>query len=302
MRLRSRRQRERRRSPRLAPAISPPTEKPAVRPRRTLADRDSLPAMPESAHRVGRFWLQRAGLLILVVAVLVSVVNILSLSGQAKIIRLGASGQLLRPTADYETAADQILATSVWNRNKITANTGQVSRQLLAHFPELTAASITVPLLAHQPLVYITPAQPRLVLIAADGAFLVSDSGKAVLSAPTPAALNQPKLPTVTDQSGLQAHVNSQVLPSRSVRFIQTVVAELAAKQVAVSGLDLPAGSSELDAHLSGLPYLVKFNLQSDDARGESGTYLATAAQLHRQSVTPAQYIDVRVTGRAYYK
>jgi len=299
--MRLRRQRQRRRQASLSPPPSA-SEKPAFQPRRSLAARDSLPAVPESARRVGRFWLQRAGLLILVIAVGASVVNILSLSDQAKVVRLGSSEQLLRPATDYESAASQVLATSVWNRNKITVNTSQVSRRLLNRFPELTDVSVTVPLLAHQPIVYITPAQPSLVLVAANGAFLIGDRGKALLSAPNPAALNQPKLPIVTDQSGYQAQVNRQALSGSSIRFIQVAVAELAAKQYAVAGLDLPAGSSELDVHLTGQPYMVKFNLQSDDARGEAGTFLATIAQLHRQNVTPSQYVDVRVDGRAYYK
>ena len=79
-------------------------------------------------------------------------------------------------------------------------------------------------------------------------------------------------------------------------------MAQLTAKQYTISALTLPAGTSELDASLSGLPYIVKFNLQATNARQQVGTFLATAGRLSSQHITPAKYVDVRVDGRAYYQ
>jgi hypothetical protein len=45
----------------------------------------------------------------------------------------------------------------------------------------------------------------------------------------------------------------------------------------------------------------VKFNVQSN-AREETGTFLAAKNYLDGQHTVPHQYIDARVTGRAYYK
>jgi hypothetical protein len=64
----------------------------------------------------------------------------------------------------------------------------------------------------------------------------------------------------------------------------------------------LPPAASELDVQLNGRPYFVKFNLQSNNPRGEAGTFLATIAQLSRQNIVPGHYVDVRVDGRAYYQ
>ena len=64
----------------------------------------------------------------------------------------------------------------------------------------------------------------------------------------------------------------------------------------------LPVGTSELDVKLTNQPYTVKFNLESGTARQQAGTFLATQAKLQSQNVTPGQYVDVRVGGRAYYK
>ncbi len=250
------------------------------------------------------FWLQRFGLVVLLLAALLSAVNILSLSSSAKVVQLGnAQDTPLHSRATYEAAASRLLAKSVWNRNKITVDTGGVGRQLLQQFPELSDVSVTLPLVAHRPLVYIQPAQAALILVGTGGAFIVSNTGKALVGGDSLAALPQTKLPVVTDQSGLKLQINRQALPAPAVGFIQEVIAQLAAKHFQVAGLTLPAATSELDVRLAGQPYLVKFNLHnSDSARQQAGTFLATIAQLQKQNQVPAQYVDVRVSGRAYYQ
>ncbi len=246
---------------------------------------------------------RQAGVLALTAAIIISVINVLSVSPHAKVEPLTASktsSAFLRSQAEYQVAADKLLASSIWNRNKITINTGGISQQLVAQFPELSSASITLPLLAHRPIVYVQPAQASLVVAADNGAFVIDQTGKVLMPAANlPTAHN---LPQIVDQSGLQISANHQVLTADDVNFVQTVLAELAAKHVAVSSMVLPATSRELDVYIAGQPYFVKFNLQNTDARQQAGTYLAAAAQLQRQHITPAHYIDVRVDGRAYYQ
>ena len=250
-----------------------------------------------------RYGIRRIGAFILIVAIAVSVVNMLSVSPHAKIEPLTssvASSAFLRNTADYQTAADKLLGASLLNRNKITIDTTKIAQELTQQFPELSGVSITLPLFAHRPIVYVEPAHAALVVAADNGAFVVDNNGKALMpGANLPTAHN---LPQVVDQSGLTVQVNHQVLTSDDVAFIETVIAELSARHVAISSMTLPAASRELDVYISGQRYFVKFNLQNNDARQQAGTYLATAAELQREHATPAHYIDVRVDGRAYYQ
>ncbi|HVV66560.1 MAG TPA: hypothetical protein VHB72_00620 [Candidatus Saccharimonadales bacterium] len=254
------------------------------------------------ASRMWRFWLQRTGLLILLVALVISVCNVLSLSTNAEIkpVTQSGSGSFLRSQATYQSAADKLLAASIWNRNKITIDTAVFNRNMMAQFPELASVSVSLPLLAHRPVVYIQPSKATAVLNAANGSFVIDDNGKALLpSAQLPSA---GQLPQITDQSGLHVELNHQVLTADDVNFIQTVLAELSAKHIGVSSLVLPASSRELDVYIAGQPYYVKFNLQSGDARQQAGTFLAALSQLQKQHVTPPHYVDVRVDGRAYYQ
>jgi cell division septal protein FtsQ len=248
---------------------------------------------------------RRFGMLVLLIVIVAAVVNVLSVTPKAKIEPLSSSradspSPLLRNKTEYQAAADKLLASSIWNRNKITINTSQISQQLTKQFPELTGVSVTLPLLAHRPVIYLQPARAVLVIAAKDGAYVIDQNGRALMpSANLPTAS---KLPQIVDQSGLHISVGRQVLTSDDVAFVQTIMAELAAKHVSVTSIVLPATSRELDVYIDHQLYFIKFNLANNDARQQAGTYLATVAELKRQHVTPKHYIDVRVDGRAYYK
>jgi len=227
-----------------------------------------------------------------------------TLSTDPKVVLVAGSSQqpFLQAKQIYTQAVIKQLSSSIWNHNKITVNAERINQQLTAQFPELASVSLTLPLVSHRPIVYLRAAQPAIILHALSGSYVLDTSGKALLGGAVPAAVMALNLPTLTDQSGLAIAVNHEALRSRDVRFIQTVVAELKTHGLTPSSLVLPVASSELDVHLLGQPYFTKFNLQSDDAPQQVGTFLAVQAQLKGQNVLPGAYVDVRVNGRAYYK
>ncbi len=257
-----------------------------------------------SSKSLGSFLLRRFGLVVLLIALMASAINVASLSSDARVVTLSGAGSnpFLQDKSAYQEAASRYLAGSAWNRNKLTVDTGGLSDHMLKEFPELSSVSVTLPLLSKRPTVYVQTSEPALVLEASNGAFVIANSGKALLNAGNLSAPSRHKLPTVDDQSNLGATLNKQVLSSVDVSFIMTVVAELSARHIGVASMTLPPGASELDVRISGQPYTVKFNLESGDARQQAGTFLATQSQLTKQHITPSQYIDVRVDGRAYYK
>jgi cell division septal protein FtsQ len=259
-------------------------------------------ALKRSTGNFVRFWVKRFGLGVLLIVVIVCLADVLSLSTNPQIVPLDAPDTLVHNQATYQAAAGKLLAASLWNRSKLTIDTAKLSRQLQAQFPELAGVNITLPLLAHRPLVYIQSTEPALVLISSQGSFVVGASGRVLTSAVNSPAISRLHLPVVTDQSGLKPTTGSQVLTAADVSFMQTIVAQLAARQFTVSALTLPPAANELDVRLNGQPYFVKFNLQGGDARQQAGTFLATQAHLQDQHITPGAYIDVRVDGRAYYK
>jgi hypothetical protein len=257
-----------------------------------------------AAQKLGHYWLQRFGQLILLIVLVVCTVNVLSLSAGPKIVVLPSAGQtaFLHNDSVYQQAAAKLFAASIWNHNKITVDTNGINHKLSAQFPELVATSITLPLLAHRPIVYLQPAEPTLIYHATNGNYVLDSRGKALFVVTGTANFDNLSLSTVTSQSGGTVQLGQQVLTGGDVSFIQAVLAELKARQITVSALTLPANSRELDVSISGQPYFVKFNLQSNDPVQQAGTFLAVQTNLQGQHITPAHYIDVRVDGRAYYQ
>jgi hypothetical protein len=240
-----------------------------------------------AAKSVGNFWIQRFGLAILLIAGAVSLLSALSLTNSVKMQEIGPvkSSTLFHNQTAYQASADTALGSSVWSRNKVTINTSQLSSTLLRSFPELSSATVTLPLLSHRPIVYISYTEPAIIIHNQTGSFVLDNTGKVLV--PTNTEAVNLGLPTVTGSD---------------ISFIRTVVAGLHAKQVASADMTLPAAASELDVAIAGKPYFVKFNLHANSAKLQIGSLLAVQQRLAQQGIAPSQYIDVRVDGRAYYK
>lgn len=258
----------------------------------------------EHARSASRYWRQRFGLAILLVAGLICLVYISTLSTQPRVIvqAPSASPAILQDQQVYAAAASKILASSIFNRNKITVSTTDLANQLAAQFPEIATIHVGLPLLTHRLTLNITNAEPVLIIATTNGSYALDAGGTALLTGSQLANLSSLHLPLVTDDSSLKISLRHQALTSDNSNFILTVIAQLQARKLAIDSITLPAGTNELDVRLSGQPYFIKFNLASNSSREQVGTLLAVYDRLQTAQITPGQYIDVRVDGRAYYK
>lgn len=253
-----------------------------------------LPSVPGVKRRMGL--LPFILLLIMVVGV---VARLMYLGGTPRVVVVAgstAANNSLRDTKAYAKAAQAALQGSLLNRTKLTVDNEGVSSKVLQQFPELEAVSVSTQFLSDRPVISVVPAQPKLVLKSGTDAYAINADGVAY-------GVNNgasQDIVTVVDESGAAATIGKQALPSSTVSFVQMVAFQMQHGGQKVSSFTLPKGSAyELDMHLAGKSYVVRFNLESD-AREQSGALLATLQ--HFGTVTPRQYIDVRVPGRIYYK
>ncbi len=244
--------------------------------------------------------------LTLVVAVLffVAVAFCLRLNSNAKIVVIGdeaaASKIFLRDQKAYETAASTLFS-GLLNRNKITVDTTKIAADMQKQFPELKAISISLPLSSPNPVVYIHPSVPELILVANGGLYLLDGNGRALITGNQVSDLDAFPAPVVVDESGLPVELGRIVLPEPTVTFIKEVVNQLQAKGITTTSLVLPQGTAELHVKVDGAGYLVKYNLHGD-AREEVGAYIAAKERFEATGKTPGEYVDVRVVSRVYYK
>jgi hypothetical protein len=236
-----------------------------------------------------------------VVAVLV--LMSLRLTSDARIEITGSqSAQVFSRGQDvYAEAARKAFSTTA-NGNKLSVDTDKISNDLLRQFPELEAASVSLPFIGAQPVVYVQPATPKLMLVTQDnGLYVLDSSGRALIAGNQASRLDALDVPVVVDESGLTIAAGKIALPRATVDFIDMVAFQLAQKKIKVTSYTLPAGTYELHVKPEGAGYYAKFNVYGN-AREEVGAFIALRENLIKQKKQPKEYIDVRVEGRAYYK
>ena len=270
--------------------------------------REAVASKPPLRHLPGRIERLRRhfGWLLVIVIAVGGLSYELQLSTQPSVVSTvqAADAPFLRPSRVYAQAASKLLISSAANRNKLTVDATGIAAALKRQFPELEDVAVSLPLLGDQPVIYIKPATPAVVLANSNGSFVLDDSGRVVarLAGQQSTAVHAP---VIRDASGLAVSVGHQILPKSVVSFISTLSQQLKAQSVTVGSLSLPAAASELDANIQGRPYIVKFNLHAasaESAQLQAGSYVAVSKQLDGQGITPKQYVDVRLQGRVYYQ
>lgn len=265
--------------------------------------REPLP--PAVAARQRRsHWLRNVPAAAAIAMIGVSVLYCLSLQTTPKIIQIKAEGspELVRDPAIYQKAAQRVLRQSLLNRSKLGVDTAGLSRALQAEFPELSEVNVTIPLISRRPIISLSLAEPALVIAGqSGGAYVLDENGRVILPASEIEHFNSLDLPVVSDQSGLKIELGKTVLTRSDVAFIKELYGQLRAKNLNVELLSLPAVANELHMRLSGAGYFVKFNLAAE-ARQQAGTFIAVKERLEAERRIPAEYIDVRVDEKAYYR
>ena len=271
--------------------------------REAVQTKKPLRRLPGRLQRLRRHF----GWLVISIVIIGLLVYEMQLGTMPRVVSLvqASDAPFLQDSSVYARKASALFGSSAANRNKLTVDSSRIASELETQFPELQDVSVSLPLIGDQATLYIRPAEPALLLSANGSTIVIDENGRVVGEATAAMSFKGLQIPSVTDQSGLQAKVGQQILPRTAVTFISTVVSQLKSQKIKVLSLTLPTAASELDAYIEGQPYFVKFNMHdanTEAAALQTGTYIAVSKQLTREGTKPRQYIDVRLNGRAYYK
>ena len=257
---------------------------------------------PPASERRGLERLKHAPTAIAIIVIVGSVIYASLLNNNPRLmIAASETGKpLQRSNQVYEDYISRQLNKSVLNKSKLTIDTKPLEESLRRQFPEVANAAITLPLLGHRPIVSIAVSSPAFILATSGGAYYISADGTPLVRV-ADVANPLKDIATVSDETGLPVTVGKQVLPSETVEFISTVLAQLEATNTEVTAVTLPLEANELRLQLSNQPYVVRLNTL-EDAKTQVGTLLAVKGRLEGNRDIPKEYIDVRVVERAYYK
>lgn len=235
-------------------------------------------------------------------AVIVAVFYSFWLQPSPRISVINQPGTVYQDSKVYQTEIENIWRKSLLNQTKLTVRSGTIRSDILARFGELGDVQIELPLLGRRPAITLTPAKPTLQFISGNGIFYVSSTGR-VMAETTDVTQNElGTLPLVRDETGLTAEVGKIVIPEQQAVFLQKLYAQLAAANIAVQSIILPGNAAnEADVRLTDKAYYIKFSTDTDP-RQAVGTYMAAQDKLIQDGVTPAEYLDVRVEEKVFYR
>lgn len=258
-----------------------------------VPDRGQKPALSKKLRLLPTF------IAILVIAG--SIFYSMTLSAYPSVEIVGDTPVIYRDQEEYASEVAQLMNRTLANRTKLTAKTDEVEQELLRKFPELKAAALRLPVLGRKPTLVIDINRPGLLLATQSQSFVLDQDGFAVSEVKHLAQEYRTGIPLVQDKSGMDIGLGQQVLPSTTVQFVQDVQAQLTAAGLTATGYILPVSVNELDIYIDGISYFVKTDT-AGDARLQIGSFLSTKAYLERQGDIPAEYIDVRVEEKVFYK
>lgn len=211
---------------------------------------------------------------------------------------IAATSYKYRSSEIYKQAVEAELQ-SLNSRNKLTIDEQRIVENLQMLFPEILEGDVELPVISQKPIVYLTIAEPAFVLKSNGSSYIVASSGMVVGEASKFTQFIN--LPYVDDQSDFEIEVGQPAFSSESAMFIEDVWRNVDSANVEISSLVLPALPMELNLRTSDKPYFVKFDLSGDSSL-QVGQFLAARQQFQKDGTTLADYLDVRVQGKIFYK
>lgn len=182
-----------------------------------------------------------------------------------------------------------------WWRNLTLLDTRHLQANLLKQQPQLASLDIS----RHWPsqlTLNVTERNPNMLWRSGDQLYVLSSEG--IVTAQVKGSA--PKLPIVEDTTNLPVKLGSQVVPERFVSFSLELIRLLPKHGLQVTNLKVSASTTEVYAIVN-QGYYIKFDT-TREASSEVGDLTKVLALLKSQNKKPAEYIDLRIEGKAYYK
>ncbi|HSX48617.1 MAG TPA: FtsQ-type POTRA domain-containing protein [Candidatus Nanoarchaeia archaeon] len=182
-----------------------------------------------------------------------------------------------------------------WRNNLLTLDEAALRKDLLASNYRFKSVSFV----RHLPKsleIKVAERQPSLNWQTGGQTYTLDVDGSLI----GPAEPGSP-LPTVLDSANLPVKAGDKVVPAKFVKFCTDIVEQMPKRTgVAVASLRVPDTTSEVYV-TTNKGYLIKFDT-TREASEQIDDLVNVLATLSRIKKTPAEYIDLRVENRAYYR
>ena len=197
----------------------------------------------------------------------------------------------------YAEAINAYLADHMSERIRPLTNTTQLTRYLQASAPEVQSVKVRGSAGFGKSVFELTFRQPIASWDVSNRQLYVDAKG-------IPFSRNYFSAPTlhIIDQSGTGLTTAGQsIMSNRFMSYIGQVIGLSESRNYRVRSIVIPEGMTrQIEVHIEGISYPVKFS--SDRPAGEGVEDMARVLQWMKDRQLTPEYVDVRVSGRAFYR
>jgi len=214
----------------------------------------------------------------------------------ATTVTTGAPGRI--DTAMYSQAVQDYLTIRPLERFRFSLNSASMARYLQSHgFPEVDTVNDEITFDGFgKAIVHITFRNPVVAWRTGNMTMYVDAKGNTFQR-----SYYQDPGVQVVDQTGIPATDNQVLASNTFLGFIGKVIGRMKENGYAVNQIVLPANTTrQVQVAVGGVGYPIKFSI--DRPVGEQAEDASRAIRYLASKGVTAEYVDVRVSGRAYYK
>ena len=216
-------------------------------------------------------------------------------SGLFSIRTITVTGAKTIPAGDIQNQVEKLLSESLTGRNTLFISTDKLTQQLKARNTQLGDVQIGRDFL-NGLTVKVSEQIPSIGWRSGSSVFVLSSDGRAFSQTDQPG-----KIPVVNDSANIPVKIGQKIVPSEFIIFVQKIVSELPSQKLEIVTMSVPPESiGELYVQVKG-KYIIKFDT-GRDAGEQLGDLKSVLASLTAQKKAPAEYIDLRIAGRVFYK
>ena len=215
---------------------------------------------------------------------------------KVQIVGTSNDSEVQTAARDYTAAIQDYLSANPLERLAVNINANNLSRAIQSRYPEVSSVSppakgalwsadFSVNL--RSPVVYWQSGNMKAYVDSTGVVFERNILGTSVIA--------------VEDQTGIRASVGNSVISGRFLQFIGKVVGYFKENNLTVNKMILPASTTrQVLVSLDGVGYSIKMTVDRP-AAGQVEDAVRAIRYLTNRGVA-AEYIDVRVSRRAFYK
>ena len=242
-------------------------------------------------------------------ALFVAIAGIIIANGTLSGVSVSTKGteQPYRSQAEYVSGSTELLNTSLTNRTKLTLQSKNLEKQLIARFPEVSKANVITPLAGRRlnvslqispPLLRLLVSANKMAVVTSNGVIAKTDSVSSVES-------TFAKLP-VLSVSGVEIKEGMQLLTSSELELISLVMKEFDGTEKnrpRLQSLEFAIATREIRVHFAGNSFYAKLTPERE-SRPQVGALVRTIKYLseNQGGGVASEYIDVRVEDRVFVR